>query len=83
MNKLFIQFSFFRLLPVVSIVFIFTGPYFLFQSLSFLHQGDYPSAILALAAGWILIRAGIDITKAYLASFSKREGMSKEKEHPS
>ena len=79
MSRLYKQFSFFRLIPGLSIVLVFLGPYFLFQCLSFLHQGDYPSAILALAAGWALMRAGVDMTKAYLASFTK-EGEKEKKE---
>ena len=59
-----------RIYPVIGLVLVFLGPYFFFQSLSSLRTTDYAAGILAFLAGWALLRAGVDLTRAYLATAS-------------
>lgn len=55
-----------KLYPGLGLVLVFLGPYFFFQSLSFLRNTDYAAGTLAFLSGWALLRAGIDLTRAYL-----------------
>lgn len=57
-----------RLLPIVGILLVFLGPVFFFFTLQFLRKVDYAAATLAFLAGWCLLRAGVDITRASLAT---------------
>ncbi len=62
------QTFFFRLYPGLGLLLVFLGPYFFFQSLSFLRHNDYIAGALSFLGGWALLRAGVDLTRAYLAS---------------
>jgi positive regulator of sigma E activity len=66
LRKLLSQSSLLRIYPLVGLLLIFLGPYFLFQSLSFLRHLNYVAAILAFFAGWTLLRAGVDLTRTAL-----------------
>lgn len=54
--------------PVLGLILVFLGPYFFFQCLRFLRTTDYAAGLLAFLAGWALLRSGIDLTRAYLAT---------------
>lgn len=61
---------FLRLYPGLGLLLVFLGPYFFFQCLSFLRNNDYIAGGLSFLGGWALLRAGVDLTRAYLASES-------------
>ena len=56
-----------RLYPGIGLLLVFLGPYFFFQSLSYLSKLNYTGGVIGFLAGWALLRAGIDLTRAYLA----------------
>ena len=62
-----------KLYPGLGLALVFLGPYFFFQSLSFLRITDYAASTLAFLAGWALLRAGVDLTRAYLATTAEEE----------
>ena len=68
--------SLLTLYPGLGLGLVFLGPYFFFQSLSFLHSTDYAAGTLSFLAGWALLRAGIDITRAYLATTKEEKEMT-------
>ena len=55
------------LYPLVGLLLLFSGPYFLFHCISFLQRLDYVAAAFALLAGASMLRAGVDISRAWLA----------------
>ncbi len=62
--------------PIISLILLFLGPYFFFQTLQFLQHLDYVAALLSLLAGWFLLRAAIDLIRTFLV-------YEMEKLHPS
>ena len=56
-----------RVAPIMGLALVFLGPFFFFSTLQFLQKVDYVAASLSFLAGWCLLRAGVDITRAALA----------------
>lgn len=59
--------SFHRAYVYLGLVLVFLGPIFFYFTIDFLRKVDYFAATLAFLAGWLLLRSGIDLTRAILA----------------
>ncbi len=59
--------------PVVGLLLVFSGPYFLYCCISFLRRVDYVAAAFALIAGASMLRAGVDLSRAWMATSVQHE----------
>ncbi len=61
------------LYPFVGLLLVFSGPYFLYCCIVFLRRVDYIAAAFALMAGASMLRAGVDLSRAWMATSAPSE----------
>lgn len=52
--------------PALSIFLVFLGPLFFYMTVLFLRKADYFASLLCFLAGWLLLRTGVDLSRAVL-----------------
>ncbi|MCB9640729.1 MAG: hypothetical protein H6728_03260 [Myxococcales bacterium] len=68
--------------PLVGLLLIFSGPYFLYSCISFLRKVDYIAATLALLAGASLLLAGVELSRAWMATSLPEQETKPKKNDP-
>lgn len=69
--------------PAIGLLLVLLGPVFFYFTLQFLRKVDYAAATLSFLAGWSLLRAGVDMTRAHLATIDQVANSKPRIEKPS
>lgn len=57
-----------RIYDVIGVGFIFGSAYFFYRTVEFLARADYVAGLLTLVAAFIVVRAGVDISRLAVAT---------------
>jgi hypothetical protein len=56
-----------RVYEILGVGFLLGSAYFFFRTVEFLAQSDYVAGLMALIVGFLVIRAGVDISRLAVA----------------
>ena len=56
-----------RVYDIIGLGFVVGSAFFFYQCVSFLPRADYVAALIALAAAFIVVRVGVEMTRLSIA----------------